>query len=189
MIPLKAAQLFFCIRSTPFGPVAVLWADANGEPGIYRIIISTPLITAINSVEKLFPGALADSNSEINLFCDQMDAFLNGEDIQFSLDKLRLDLCAPFQKKALLADYAIPRGRVGTYGLIAMRMNNPNAARAVGTAMADNPFPIVIPCHRIIRSDSSLGGYGGGSEMKRRLLEMEGVEFRDENHVAESCFY
>jgi methylated-DNA-[protein]-cysteine S-methyltransferase len=67
-------------------------------------------------------------------------------------------------------------------------LENPRAARAVGTALATNPFPIVIPCHRVIRSDGTLGGYGGGLEMKRKLLEMEGVAFHDADHVATGNF-
>ena len=105
-----------------------------------------------------------------------MEAFLNGADIRLSLDLLRLDLCSPFQQQVLRADHAIPRGSVSTYRLIAKHIGNPRSARAVGTAQATNPFPIVIPCHRVIRSDGTLGGYGGGLEMKRRILEMEGID-------------
>ena len=67
------------------------------------------------------------------------------------------------------------RGKVSTYQRIAGHLDNPQAARAVGTALAHNPFPIIVPCHRAIRSDGALGGFQGGAEMKRALLEMEGV--------------
>jgi methylated-DNA-[protein]-cysteine S-methyltransferase len=66
---------------------------------------------------------------------------------------------------------------VSTYQRIAKYLGNAKGARAVGSALAGNPFPIIIPCHRAIRSDGTLGGYQGGLEMKRRLLEMEGVMF------------
>ncbi|MBP7527171.1 MAG: MGMT family protein [Syntrophorhabdaceae bacterium] len=112
-----------------------------------------------------------------------------GEDIRFPLDAIRLDLCPAFQQRVLHAEHAIPRGSVSTYGLIARRLNNPNGARAVGSALATNPFPIVIPCHRAIRSDGDLGGFQGGLAMKRALLEMEGVEFRDAHHVATRRFH
>ncbi|MEA3339092.1 MAG: MGMT family protein, partial [Chloroflexota bacterium] len=72
-----------------------------------------------------------------------------------------------------------PRGWVSTYGRIAKSLGNPRAARAVGNALARNPFPIIIPCHRTIRADGRLGGFRGGVEMKRALLEMEGVEVDD----------
>jgi methylated-DNA-[protein]-cysteine S-methyltransferase len=68
-------------------------------------------------------------------------------------------------------------------------LGKPSAARAVGRALATNPFPIIIPCHRAVRSDGSLGGYQGGLAMKRALLEMEGVEFDARGRVATPGFY
>ena len=78
-----------------------------------------------------------------------------------------------------MAEYRIPRGRISTYGRIAKHIGAPGAARAVGTALATNPFPIVIPCHRALRADGGVGGYQGGAKMKRSLLEMEGIAFDD----------
>ncbi|MBC7317034.1 MAG: MGMT family protein, partial [Chloroflexi bacterium] len=103
--------------------------------------------------------------------------------VAFPLDLVAWEGCSPFQKRVLLADYAIPRGQVSTYGLIAAHLGMPNAARAVGRALATNPFPILIPCHRAIRSDRTLGGYQAGLAMKRALLEMEGVRFAGERVV------
>ena len=120
---------------------------------------------------------------------DQIEAFLSGEVRAFSLDTLRLDTCSVFQQSVLLAEYAIPRGRVSSYRLIAQHLGDPKGARAVGMALAGNPFPIAIPCHRAIRSDGSLGGYQGGTKMKRVLLEMEGVAFRDAEHVLTRAFF
>jgi methylated-DNA-[protein]-cysteine S-methyltransferase len=180
---------FFCLRSTPFGPLAILWDVQNGRLKIFRIIISTPVMKADIAVRQFFPSAIAGSCSEATDLINGIDTFFRGEAVKFPLDNIRLNLCAPFQKKVLLAEYAIPRGKVSFYCSIARRLNSPKAARAVGTALATNPFPIVIPCHRAIRSDGTLGGYQGGLDMKRKLLEIEGVEFRDEKHVAKRCFY
>jgi len=179
----------FCLRDTPFGPVAVLWSVHGGEPKIGRILLSAPEISAGQAVRALFPHSRGASCEEIGLILDQIAAFLGGEDSRFSLDSLRLDLCTAFQKRVLLADYAIPRGRISTYGLIAKHLDNPKGARAVGTALANNPFPLVVPCHRAIRSDGSLGGFQYGLEMKRKLLEMEGIVFQDKNHVATQDFF
>lgn len=69
----------------------------------------------------------------------------------------------------------IPAGRTATYAEVAARVGNSNAARSVGAAMARNPFAPVIPCHRVVGTDGSLRGYGGGLVMKRAMLEMEGA--------------
>jgi methylated-DNA-[protein]-cysteine S-methyltransferase len=174
----------FCLRATPFGPVAVFWSPWGGRPKIYKILISHPEIPAGNALRKFFPDAVASSCGEIDILVDQIEASLNGSDLEFSLDVLRLDLSPPFYQRVLRANHAIPRGRVTTYKLLAEHLGNPQGARAVGTAMATNPFPVVIPCHRVIRSDGALGGYGGGMEMKRVLLTREGIAFRDAGHVA-----
>lgn len=86
-----------------------------------------------------------------------------------------MERCGPFQTLVLGAEHAIPRGRLSTYGRIAAHIGHPRAARAVGSALGTNPFPILIPCHRAVRSDGGLGGYAGGLEMKRALLTLEGI--------------
>jgi len=68
-------------------------------------------------------------------------------------------------------------------------VGRPNGARAVGNALANNPFPVIVPCHRAIRTDRSLGGYQGGFKMKRTLLEMEGIDFDDTGRVAAKGFF
>jgi methylated-DNA-[protein]-cysteine S-methyltransferase len=179
----------FCLRDTPYGPVAVLWSIYGNEPKICRILLSNPEISAGDGGKKIFPGSEPSSCLQIDRTLDQIEAFLTGKDIRFSLDGLRLDLCSPFQRRVLLAEFAIPRGRVSTYKWIAKHLENPKGARAVGTALANNPFPLIIPCHRAIRSDGGLGGFQYGLQMKRELLEMEGIAFRDEGHVATQNFF
>jgi methylated-DNA-[protein]-cysteine S-methyltransferase len=107
----------------------------------------------------------------------------------FPLEMIRLDLCTQFQQKVLRAEHGIPRGRVSTYQRIARHIGNAKGARAVGTALAKNPFPIIIPCHRAVRSDGTLGGYQGGVDMKRALLEMEGVYADTNDRVPTTAFF
>jgi len=89
-----------------------------------------------------------------------------------------LSRVGPFQRRVLEQLRRIPRGEVRTYRAIAEEIGHPGATRAVGTACARNPVPLVIPCHRVVRSDGGLGGYSlrGGVALKRRLLEQEGVD-------------
>ncbi|MBI4787571.1 MAG: MGMT family protein [Chloroflexi bacterium] len=81
----------------------------------------------------------------------------------------------PFQRAVLIAISKIPFGETRSYGWVAREIGQPNAARAVGQALHTNPIPIIIPCHRVIASDGSLGGYGGGLPMKAKLLQLEGA--------------
>ena len=84
-----------------------------------------------------------------------------------------------FQQRVLRATAGIPPGEVRTYGQIAAAAGAPGAARAAGTALARNPVPLLIPCHRVVRSDGAVGAYsGGGPAVKRRLLGAEGVTLR-----------
>jgi methylated-DNA-[protein]-cysteine S-methyltransferase len=82
----------------------------------------------------------------------------------------------PFTRRVLEETGKIPYGRVATYRSIALRVGAPEAARAVGQALKRNPIPLVIPCHRVIRSDGSLGGFAMGLDIKTRLLSIEGIE-------------
>ena len=113
----------------------------------------------------------------------QIEAYLAGDAVNFSIDDLDFENIGEFERRVLLADHQIPRGRVMTYGGLAAKVGVPGGARAVGNVMAGNPFPLVIPCHRVIRSDGSLGGFGGGLPMKKALLEREGVAFDRKGRV------
>ena len=79
----------------------------------------------------------------------------------------------PFQRKVWSALEEIPYGRLVTYKQVAHRIGNPKAVRAVGGANGKNPIPIIVPCHRVIGSDGSLTGFGGGLDIKQRLIDLE----------------
>jgi O-6-methylguanine DNA methyltransferase len=82
---------------------------------------------------------------------------------------------APFQRAVLEATTTVPFGHVDTYAGIARKIGKPGATRAVGNALGRNPIPVIVPCHRVIRSDATIGGYTGGLGIKHRLLAIEGV--------------
>ena len=91
--------------------------------------------------------------------------------------RLRFDLrdVSPFERAVLLKALEIPRGEVRPYAWIAREIGRPRAVRAVGSALADNPIPILIPCHRVVRTDGRIGNYVFGSELKRAVLTVEGA--------------
>ncbi|MBI4898420.1 MAG: MGMT family protein [Actinobacteria bacterium] len=86
-----------------------------------------------------------------------------------------LDGVSPFTRRVLDAATQIERGQTRSYQWLARRIGMPRAARAVGNALGANPVPLVIPCHRVVRGDGSLGGYALGARTKRLLLEAEGA--------------
>ena len=102
---------------------------------------------------------------------DQLDAYFNGNLKTFDLD---LDIQGTeFQKSVWQELLKIPYGETIHYGEMAERIGNPNACRAVGMANGKNPISIIIPCHRVIGKDGSLTGFGGGMDVKKKLLELE----------------
>lgn len=106
----------------------------------------------------------------------QVREFLSGERLRFDLP-IDLSAASEFQRKVLLAAAEVPRGQVTTYAGLARRIGRPRAARAVGQALGHNPIPIILPCHRVLASDGSLGGYSApdGVRTKARLLQIEGI--------------
>jgi methylated-DNA-[protein]-cysteine S-methyltransferase len=112
-----------------------------------------------------------------------------GQKMKVDLSLLNLKRLSEFSAKVLKTTCKIPRGKVATYAGLAAKIGAPRASRAVGTALANNPFPIVIPCHRVVRADGTLGEFGGGSNMKRELLTKEGVAFDNIGRVSAECFW
>jgi methylated-DNA-[protein]-cysteine S-methyltransferase len=115
-----------------------------------------------------FPTRLDEARREL-------DEYFEGRRDRFELP-LDWRLSHPgFYRRVLRATARVPFGEVITYGEAADRAGNPRASRAAGTALGSNPIPIVVPCHRVIRAGGAIGNYGGGPQMKRFLLELEGA--------------
>jgi len=163
---------------TAFGPVRLIWVRPDTGPKVRGIILPGDPRTDAGIL--FIPEPRDDS---IRTLIAGIQSLLRGQDVRFDTDLLDLDRCPPFQRRVLLAEYGIPRGYVSTYGRISRHIGNPGASRAVGSALARNPFPLVIPCHRALRSDGRLGGFQAGLAMKQRLLEMEGIRFLEDGRV------
>ena len=104
----------------------------------------------------------------------ELDEYFAGRRRDFEL-ALDWQLTAGFVRAVLERTAAIPFGETRTYGEVATAAGSPRAFRAAGRALGANPIPIVVPCHRVLRSGGALGGYGGGLDVKRELLTLEGV--------------
>jgi len=167
----------------------VCWHEGESGPRLDRIILPRQREPFEEEFPEKYNVLLQSVPPAVAGLCDLLARFLEGEAVVFPLDRVALELCPEFRRKVLLAEYRIPRGWVSSYGRIAAHLGLPRAARAVGRALAGNPFPIVIPCHRAVASTGRLGGDQNGPAMKRALLEMEGVEFSPTGRVATDRFF
>jgi len=105
----------------------------------------------------------------------KLERYCSGENVSLGSVPVDWSSLTAFQKKVLMAAVHIPYGSVDTYGGLARKIGSPRSARAVGNALAKNPFPFIVPCHRVIKDDGGLGGFSaaGGIGLKKRLLKME----------------
>ena len=180
---------FYSSFSSPFDVFSIIWEENDSDLQVQRIFLTDPEIKSETKTFIAFKTIESGSSSVINSLGNKILKFLEGEKIDFDLQLIGFDQCLEIQKKVLLAEYDIPRGWVSTNKRIADKIGIPKGARAVGNALARNPFPIVIPCHRAIKSNGELGGFQGGIEMKRALLEMEGIEFSNRGKVITNKIY
>ena len=181
---------FYSSFSSPFDVFTIIWEENDSDLQVQRIFLSDPEITSEIKTFEAFKTIESGSTSVINSLGNKILKFLEGEKIDFDLQLIGFDQCFEVQKKVLLAEYDIPRGWVSTYKRIANKIGMPKGARVVGNALARNPFPIMIPCHRAIKSNGELGGFQGSIEMKRALLKMEEMDFSNKGKViTNNIFY
>ena len=154
---------------TPVGELLLAATPA----GIVRVAYETEGRDAVLTTlaAKVSPRVLR-APARLDDIARQLDEYFAGRRKQFDLP-LDLSRSAGFRRIVLTYLPTIEYGHTASYQAVAEGVHNPKAVRAVGTACATNPLPIVIPCHRVIRSDGALGAYLGGPDTKRRLLDLE----------------
>ena len=171
-------------RADAEGLIDVAYATTDSPVGPL-LVAATPAGLVRVSFEREDPGAVLDqlaarvsprvleAPGRLDEVRRELDEYFDGRRDHFELP-LDWRLSAGFRKTVLEALYAdVDYGRTVSYLELATMVGNPKASRAVGTAMATNPIPIVVPCHRVLRTGGQLGGYGGGLPAKIKLLELE----------------
>ncbi|MBM3156862.1 MAG: methylated-DNA--[protein]-cysteine S-methyltransferase [Chloroflexi bacterium] len=158
----------YILVSTRFG-----WSVLVGSrAGLYSLTMPKPSPEmALDDVGRAIEGAVEDDR----VFGDlpgRLKRYFNGERVVFN-DRLDLSGTTAFQQAVWKATRTIPCGETRSYGWVAGRIDNPRACRAVGNALGRNRLPIVVPCHRVIAGDGSLGGFGNDLPLKKRLIELE----------------
>lgn len=162
------------VRDTPIGPLLLAATGAGLVEVCFRADEATARRAVADMGRRLGCEPVADA-APLAAAGEQLDAYFDGALKEFTLP-LDWSLITGFARRVLreLAT-GVPYGSVVGYRDLADRVGEPDAARAVGTAMGSNPLPVVVPCHRVIESDGGIGGFGGGLEIKRALLALEGV--------------
>lgn len=173
----KAAQrtAAYTLTDTAIGPLLV--AACDGKLVAIKFHVDERRLTgALDELRHELHSTFALERDDRALapITKHLRAYLEGKrkDLDIPFD---VSWVTPFRRDVLLAVAAVPRGHVASYGEIARRVGRPNAFRAVGNTMRTNPIPLVIPCHRVVGSNGSLTGFGGGLDMKDRLLALEGA--------------
>jgi methylated-DNA-[protein]-cysteine S-methyltransferase len=160
----------YATTDSPLGPLLL----ASTDQGLVRVAyldfadrdeVLQSLADRVSPRMLEAPGRLDEPRREL-------DEFFGGHRREFDLP-LDRRLMTDFTRRILTATAAIPYGSVSTYGAVARDAGSPRGYRAAGSALGSNPMPIVIPCHRVLHSDGGIGGYTGGLERKRTLLELE----------------
>ena len=160
------------LEDTPVGPIMA----ALDQNGVVAIEFGRDLQDFSERLSEKVSAGVLRSPSKTADVKEQLAEYFNGERMAFDLP-ISLEYVTDFQRKVLMATSRVEPGEVSTYGEIARRIGNSRAARAVGQALARNPIPILIPCHRVLGGDGSLHGYSGrgGLKTKKALLVHEGA--------------
>jgi methylated-DNA-[protein]-cysteine S-methyltransferase len=156
---------------SPFGPLMV----AMSKRGLFRLAYpDEPVEETLEEIsEKVSPRILESARATEHVR-RELDEYFEGRRQAFSVQVDLSDIHG-FRRKILEQTARVPFGSVITYRDVATRAGSPRAVRAAGNALGSNPIPIVVPCHRVVRTGGGLGGYTGGLERKEVLLRLEGV--------------
>lgn len=155
---------------TPFGPT-FLAASARGLVRL-RWGVEDPESLAAELRESFPLWGVEEEPDALAVPAEQLMEYFAGKRREFDLD-VDLTGTTEFQRAVLTAVRDVPYGQTVTYGELASELGRPGGGRAVGSALGENPVPVVIPCHRVVRTDGEVGGYTAGSGYKEQLLELE----------------
>ena len=159
----------YAVVDSPLGP---LWI-AVGPRGVAVISYGAePDAADLGRLLRTYGPGIVPDPRRTSTVARELDQYFAGRRKTFDLD-LDLGGLTPFQRRVLRATARVPYGALVTYRTVAQRAGNVAASRAAGAALGANPVPIVVPCHRVVASDGSLGGYAGGLDAKRHLLAIE----------------
>jgi len=168
----------FATMDSPVGTL-LLAATARGLVEIAFTGNGTRVDDALDELARKVSPRILEAPARLDPVRSQLDEYFNGHRVDFDV-RLDRSLMGPFARRVLGRTERIPYGSVSTYAQVARHIGAPRAARAVGNALAANPIPVIVPCHRVVRTGGALGGYGGGLDRKEWLLDLEGARGREQ---------
>ena len=161
-------MLQYALVTTTWGPFGLV----RDEAGLRAVFFPGPGGSPADAIRQRFPDAERDDGVFGDL-PERLRRYVAGETVSLH-DALSPQVGTAFQRRVWAVTCAIPRGQTRTYGEVARELGRPRSARAVGQALAANPCPVVVPCHRVVGAGGDLRGFGGGIQWKERLLQLEG---------------
>lgn len=166
-------ELFFHLAKTDWGVFAFVFARSK----LLATFLPQPEAQARRMIASRFPLA-AEATEFASRLPEQVRAYFRGRNTSFDIN-IEWNGTAGFRRRVFEACRKIPFGATASYADLARAAGSPGAARAVGSAMANNPLPLIVPCHRVLRSDGTLGGFSSpqGPSQKKRMLRLENPSF------------
>jgi methylated-DNA-[protein]-cysteine S-methyltransferase len=165
------ADLAYAVVASPLGDLLLV----SGRRGLVAVqYLDEDAERSLEALARRRSPRIVASRAAVEPWERELDEYFAGRLRRFEAP-LDWQQMAPFQRRVLQATAAIPFGATSTYTGVATRAGSPRAQRAAGNALGANPLPIVVPCHRVLRTGGALGGYTGGVQRKHFLLELEGV--------------
>jgi methylated-DNA-[protein]-cysteine S-methyltransferase len=165
------ADIAYTPVDSPFGRLLA----AATKRGLVRLAFPEEKVDSVlERLARRISPRIVESPAPLESVQRELEEYFSGARRSFELP-LDWSLIGPFGRRVLRATAEIPYGGMLSYGEVAADAGSPRGSRAAGNALGSNPIPIVIPCHRVVRTGGAIGGYGGGLDRKRWLLELEGA--------------
>jgi methylated-DNA-[protein]-cysteine S-methyltransferase len=165
------ADVSYAIADSPLGPLLL----ATTGRGLVRVAFpEEDADSVLEGLARRISPRVVETPAPLDTARRELEQYFAGERQSFELP-LDWTLVSPFGRRVLGATAEIPYGGVLSYAEVAAEAGSPRGSRAAGNALGSNPMPIVVPCHRVLRTGGALGGYGGGLDRKRWLLDLEGA--------------
>ena len=177
--------MYYSVIQSHLCNVCIIWIKSGRGLKVRRIFLLGKKENILRKLKSFFPDIKQAKKAPFIL--RKINSYLGGAPYRLKLVSCQKELYSRFGWKVCLGLRKIPPGKVITYKALARRLGM-KSQRAIGGALARNPLPIVMPCHRVVDSNKEIGGFQSGKSLKKRLLELEGVTFDKKGRIEKKFF-